>query len=250
MKRYTETTKWSDPWFVDLDPKAKVFWLYLLDNCDHSGTWEKFEKKFQFETGIEIGLESLISDLSDRVIDLGKKILIPKFIKYQFGTELSTTSNYHKPILKALERHGLELDDQGLTKGCSRVDQGLLKGRSRVDQGSTNPCSRVLIKDKDKDKDKDKGIVKGKESLPFEAKEFLEVWEEYLQMRRDAKFKKLGATAINAKFKEFKKWGIDMTIQALRDSIKAQWQGVFFPSQNGNRIPALPDRNYSDPLAL
>ena len=135
MKRYTETTKWSDPWFVDLDPKAKVFWLYLLDNCDHSGTWEKFEKKFQFETGIGISIKALVEDLGDRIIDLGDKILIPKFIKFQFGSELSSTSNYHKPILKALEHHGHEMDDQGLVKGCSRVAQGLVKGWSRVGQG-------------------------------------------------------------------------------------------------------------------
>ena len=124
MKRYTETTKWSDPWFVDLDPKAKVFWLYLLDNCDHSGTWEKFEKKFQFETGIGISIKALVEDLGDRIVDLGDKILIPKFIKFQFGSELSSTSNYHKPILKALEHHGHEMDDQGLVKGRSTLAQG------------------------------------------------------------------------------------------------------------------------------
>ena len=239
MKRYTETTKWSDPWFVDLDPKAKVFWLYLLDNCDHSGTWEKFEKKFQFETGIGISIKALVEDLGDRIVDLGDKILIPKFIKFQFGAELSTTSNYHKPIFKALEHHGHEMDDQGLVKGSSRVGQG-----------SGNPSSRVLYINKDKDKD-NKGIVKGKEEdLPFPDPIFKEVWEEYLQMRKEAKHRKLGATATKAKFKEFKKWGLDSTIQALKDSIKAQWQGVFFPEyKNGAKQP-ITDRNYSDPLSL
>ena len=250
MKRYTETTKWSDPWFVDLDPKAKVFWLYLLDNCDHSGTWEKFEKKFQFETGIGISIKALVEDLGDRIVDLGDKILIPKFIKFQFGSELSSTSNYHKPILKALEHHGHEMDDQGLVKGCSRVGQGLVKGKSRVGQGSVNPCSRVLYMDKDKDKDS-KGDARGKEEdLPFPDPIFKEVWEEYLQMRKEAKHRKLGATATKAKFKEFKKWGLDSTIQALKDSIKAQWQGVFFPEyKNGAKQP-ITDRNYSDPLSL
>ena len=248
MKRYTETTKWSDPWFVDLDPKAKIFWLYLLDNCDHSGTWEKFEKKFQFETGVGISIDALIEDLGDRIIDLGDKVLIPKFIKFQFSLPLSTTSNYHKPIFKALDYHGYEMDDQGLVKGCSRVDQGLAKGSSRVAQGSANPCSRVLDKDKDKYKD-NKGIVKGKEiQLPFEDEIFKSTWEEYLQMRKEAKFRKLGQTALKQKFKEFEKWGLDSTIQALRNSIKAQWQGVFEP--DFKEQSKIIDRDYSNPLAL
>ena len=69
-------------------------------------------------------------------------------------------------------------------------------------------------------------------------------------MRKEAKHRKLGATATKAKFKEFKKWGLDSTIQALKDSIKAQWQGVFFPEfKNGAKQP-ITDRNYSDPLSL
>ena len=71
MKRFTDAEKWADPWFVELDPQAKLFWLYLLDNVDQCGVWEKFEKKFHFETGIGISIDALIEDLGDRVCDLG-----------------------------------------------------------------------------------------------------------------------------------------------------------------------------------
>lgn len=251
-KRFTDVEKWDDPWFVSLEPKTKLFWIWLLDNVDQAGVWEKFEKKYQFETGLNISLEAMIEDLGDRVNDLGDKILIPKFVKFQYGAELSESSNYHRGILKLIEKHELEMNDQGLLKGRSRVAQGLVKGKSRVTQGLNNPKSRVLDKDKDKDKDK-KGDARGKQQpeLPFDDKRFEDAWESYLAMRREAKFKKLGNKAIEERFKEFKEWGLENSIHALMNSVKAQWQGIFFPDQrNGNKPKTNIDRNYVDPLKL
>ena len=251
-KRFTDVEKWDDPWFVSLEPKSKLFWIWLLDNVDQAGVWEKFEKKYQFETGIGIGLEAMLEDLGDRIDDLGDKILIPKFVKFQYGSELSESSNYHRGIIKLLEKHGLSMDDQGLVKGKPRVDQGLTKGKPRVGQGLSNPKLRVLYKDKDKDKDI-KGDARGKNEpeFPFTDKSFEEAWRNYLQMRRDAKFKKLGKVAISAKFKEFKEWGIEMSVEALENSVKMQWQGVFYPEQkNGHKPKQKIDRSYSDPLKL
>ena len=251
-KRFTDVEKWDDPWFVSLEPKTKLFWIWLLDNVDQAGVWEKFEQKYQFETGIEIKLEIMLEDLSDRIVDLGNKILIPKFVKFQYGSELSESSNYHRGIIKLFEKHGLSMDDKGLVKGKSRLGQGLINGKSRVSQGSSIPKSRVLYKDKDKDK-YIKGDARRKDEpeFPFTDKSFEEAWRNYLQMRRDAKFKKLGKVAISAKFKEFKEWGIEMAVEALENSVKMQWQGVFYPEQkNGQKLKQKIDRSYSDPLKI
>lgn len=249
MKRFTDAKKWSDPWFVELDPKSKLFWLYLLDNVDQCGVWEKFEKKFQFETGIGISLDALIEDLGDRVEDLGDKILIPKFVRFQYGEELSESSNFHRGIFKRLDHHGLELDAQGLVKGCSRVGQGLTKGKPRVSQGLTKGKPSLQDKVKDKVKDK-KGDARGKSDpeLPFDDPIFVQAWNDFLAMRRDAKFKKLGATAIKAKFREFKEWGLDASVQSLKESTRSQWQGTFHPSARNGQPQPQKERNILDVL--
>jgi hypothetical protein len=239
MKRFTDSEKWSDPWFVELDPKSKLFWIYLLDKVDQSGVWEKFERKFQFETGIGISLDALIEDLGDRVQDLGDKILIPKFVRFQYGEELSESSNFHRGIFKRLAHHGLELDDEGFVKGCSRVAQGLLKGRHSLQD-----------KDKDKNKDKKKGDARGRKEpeLPFDDPIFVQAWNDYLSMRRDAKFKKLGATAIKAKFKDFEEWGLDASVESLKESTRSQWQGTFHPTARNGQPQTQKERNILDVL--
>lgn len=37
MKRFSDTDKWKDPWFLKLDAKLKCLWVYLLENCDQDG---------------------------------------------------------------------------------------------------------------------------------------------------------------------------------------------------------------------
>ena len=39
-KRFTDSTKWQKPWFNNLETKHKLFWLYILDSCNHAGIWD------------------------------------------------------------------------------------------------------------------------------------------------------------------------------------------------------------------
>ena len=36
-KRFTDTDKWKDDWFISLSNDYKIIWQWLLDNCSHSG---------------------------------------------------------------------------------------------------------------------------------------------------------------------------------------------------------------------
>lgn len=131
MKRFTETQKWSDPWFRRLSPSAKLLWQWLLDSCDHAGVVALDLELAAFHIGYPMGMDTL-SELGDRVRKLDdEKVFIPKFIEFQYS-KLSRDCKAHRPVFQSLEKHGLEVDLKGYPKGID------------------------TLQDKDKDKDKDK----------------------------------------------------------------------------------------------
>ena len=130
-KRFTSTEKWKKKWIRELNPEMKLFWFYLLDNCDHAGIWEVDMDLAAFQTGVELD-ESIILDTFNRKIVPFKtgKWFIPKFIEYQYG-ELNEKNRVHNSVINILNKYGL------------------YKGR-------VSPLQGVKDKDKDKDKVKDR----------------------------------------------------------------------------------------------
>lgn len=120
---------------MSLSPTAKLLWLYLLDHCDNSGVVEPNTKLASFQVGEAIKEEHFL-ELGNRLKTLPNgKILIPKFIEFQFGS-LVPESRVHASVLKLLQNHGLPYPIDTLSIGS-------VKGTG-------------TIKDKDKDKDKEK----------------------------------------------------------------------------------------------
>lgn len=104
MKRFTETSKWSDPWFRQLSPELKNLWQWLVDNCDNAGVIEPDLGLASFQIGYEYPMDTL-SKFGDRIeqIECGKYYLT-KFINFQCGI-LSHECKAHRPIFQSLEKH-------------------------------------------------------------------------------------------------------------------------------------------------
>lgn len=141
MKRFTDTLKWSDPWFRRLSHQAKLLWFYLVDHCDNIGLVEIDLQLMSSDCGTKITDEH-ISELKDRVqlLDDGK-IFLPKFIPFQYGT-LSENCVPHKKVIEAAKFHSLTQTFKGYAYPSHRV-------------GATLP-SRVVGSAKDKEEEKDK----------------------------------------------------------------------------------------------
>lgn len=120
MKRFTETLKWSDPWFRRLSPVAKLLWIYLTDNCDCTGLIDLDIDLAAFHIGSKITEKHLgeLSSRVDRTID--EKIFIPRFIPFQYGS-LSDTCPAHKPIIKLVTLRELEINGKGYQYPKDRV---------------------------------------------------------------------------------------------------------------------------------
>ncbi len=70
------------------------------------------------------------------------------------------------------------------------------------------------------------------EGLPFDSKAFSEAWATWIEYRKEMK-KPLKPTTVKAQWKELVKWGEQKSIDAIEQSIKNGWQGLFEPRQNG-----------------
>jgi hypothetical protein len=136
MKRYTETTKWDDPWFLDLSSDTKLFWLYLCDKCDNAGVIDIHERKAAFEMGCDSPVDNMLKELGTRVEQLGAKWHIVGFVKYQFG-DVSSNSNLHKSVRSLCHKHALPdpsltLHDSIMITPSIGIGKGKGKGTVKV----------------------------------------------------------------------------------------------------------------------
>lgn len=112
MKRFTETSKWADPWFRRLSPPAKLLFLYLTDNCDCTGLIDLDIEAAAFHIGCNVTVKHL-SELGNRVQRTEQgKLFIPRFIPFQYGL-LSDGCPAHKPVLKLVMERNLSINGKG-----------------------------------------------------------------------------------------------------------------------------------------
>ena len=142
-KRYTDTDKWKKIWFRKLKNDHKVFWMYVLDQCDHAGIWEvDFELASYFCNGIK---ESEIRDTFVKQyheFDDGKRWFIKDFIEFQYRG-LDESNRVHNSVITILKRHGLY--------------KVLI---SFLHEAKDKDIYKEQLKDKDKDKEKGKNSKK------------------------------------------------------------------------------------------
>lgn len=147
MKRFTETNKWRDPWFWNLSTKAKLLFLWLLDNCDNAGVIEIDVKLLSGLVGEPIN-EKHITELGDRLQRISdRKWILTKFIRFQFG-ELRPTSIIHRSVISLLRFHGLPED-------------GSFNGKINpmaIPRPSHTQSHQEKDTDKEKVQDKEKGV--------------------------------------------------------------------------------------------
>ncbi len=142
-KRFTATEKWTDPWFCGLTDNEKLFWLYLLDNCNHAGIWEPnwfmfgvYVKNFKFNP----------AHFEGRIFIVGKKWHIPKFIEFQYG-KLNPDNRAHASVISLLEKEGpskpltsplLGAKDMVKVKSSSSLKEELHKDKIIDNKGPVN----------------------------------------------------------------------------------------------------------------
>lgn len=140
-KRMTDTNKWRDPWFAQLDAETKLAYLYLLDTCDHAGVIEISFKHLQFETGYSGTEEKLLNALAGKITFINGKCFILKFVDFQYKNFAEAKSACIESARQLLTKHGIKYPvnlnpinrlPEGFSKASIRLTQGLNKASIRT----------------------------------------------------------------------------------------------------------------------
>ena len=131
-KRFTDSEKWKDEWFLSLPNDYRIIWLYIIDSCDWAGIFKKNFRMLNFCCNTTITEDKFKEIFVGRVIDCGSFFFIPKFLKFQYPKGL----NSNKPTIVSVRNILKENNLFPIVKKSLGNDY-------------------LIIKDKDKDKDKE-----------------------------------------------------------------------------------------------
>jgi len=105
----TDTEKWKKPFMKSLPAEYKLFWLYLIDDCDHAAIWHIDIEVAELRLGCKLNIDKARGFFKGRIVefDNSTKWFIPDFLLFQYG-ELKDSNNTHKSVLKQLKKYNLE----------------------------------------------------------------------------------------------------------------------------------------------
>lgn len=149
-KRFTDSDKWKDDWFLGLSNDERIVWQWLLDNCTHSGICKRSISLLNFMCRVSYTEEEMLSKMGDRVLLCGNIWFIPKFIKFQYSTLKSG-----KPAIISVVR---DLFQYKLTK---HIPESFGNHYQIISESFENHCKMIKDKDTVKDKDKDNECITG-----------------------------------------------------------------------------------------
>ncbi|MDQ8200694.1 hypothetical protein QEH56_21180 [Pelagicoccus enzymogenes] len=111
MKRFTETDKWKDAWFLDLSPEEKCIWMYLTDECDPAGVIEPCARILTALVGGDVDFDSFLQKAgAERIARLGcGKLWLAKFCDFQYPNGVSAKAKFHSKVRESVRKHALPI---------------------------------------------------------------------------------------------------------------------------------------------
>lgn len=222
-KRFTETDKWKDRWFLSLTPAHKIAWGFICDQCDHAGVVEIVDHIANIQIGCEVDWDEFVELAGDRIHKIEEgKFWVKAFCDFQYG-KLNPENRVHKSVIDKLEKMGLTSPLQGAMEGAKDKD-----------------------KDKDKDKEKKSECPKSDEIIAEECegsddvREVVTDWVTYKAERSD-RYKPRGLKALCTAMKSHAaEHGVASLRSRVERAMSNGWAGWDFPERGGGQEPKGP----------
>lgn len=139
-KRFTDTDKWKDEWYGSLSNDYRIVWQYLLDNCSIAGIFKKDYRLLNFQCNTNLTEQQLFEIFEGRIVDCGKFIFIPKFLKFQYPKGLKSNKPAIVGVRAEIEKYNLN----ELIKKSLPNDYLIIKDKDKV---------KEEVKDEEQNKD-------------------------------------------------------------------------------------------------
>jgi hypothetical protein len=197
-KRFTDTDKWTkNKWFRKLSKDMKLFWLYILDNCDCVGVWDE-DIEFACELlGLQLEKAEVLEAFKIQVKEVkgGKKWWIKNFCLFQYGQliEENIKNKPHQRYISELKKHSLwgdytidyvktihSLEEKEEEEDISVTKESILNSNNNLNNTDIDTSSLSI--------DYTKGIdtlSSQKVKYPWDSKEFAESWNSWKKYKRE-----------------------------------------------------------------
>lgn len=160
--RLTNTDKWKDAWFIELDNDQKLLHDYLQDNVDNAGFLEISFRKLKFDLRFsDDEILGAIKGLTRGLIffkeglENGDTIYFKNFLKHQKNYPLNPFNSFHNHALKIFEER-IDLIEKspvlsnfevsGVSKKTKeKINTNLLE-YLKTKQGLASPLVKVIVK--------------------------------------------------------------------------------------------------------
>ncbi len=177
-KRFIDTTIFRKDFIRSLEAPYKLLWLYIINECDHAGLWDKELDVAAARLGVKFSANPIDKFLGKVIeVNSGSKWFIPSFVEFQYG-QLNESNRVHASVILALKKYCL-LDETNQIKPLTSPLQGAI--------------DKDMVKDKDRDMEKDKGQPTEKNQLidlipsSWPVSEFSPLWSDYILGRKQRK---------------------------------------------------------------
>lgn len=219
-KRFIDTSIFRKGFIRSLEAPYKLLWLYIINECDHSGLWDVEVEVAEARLGLKFKGD-IISKFGGKVIpvDGGKKWFIPSFIDFQYGS-LKADNRVHASVISSLKKFDLLNTDNSI-----KVHVSPLQGAIYMDKD----------KDMDTDKEKEAKPLEVEYSIPisWDRKEFNELLRRFIANRKKKK-KPITSDVIAARVQELldacPNW-IDAK-KKMTDAVHEGWLKLIYEDKN------------------
>ena len=104
-KRFVDTSLWKRKWYRCLPPKMKLFYFYMITNCDHAGMYDVDLELAEFQIGMPVKQKDIDDHLKEHIkVIKDDKWWVMAFPDFQYG-ELNPNVKAHASVIKILEKY-------------------------------------------------------------------------------------------------------------------------------------------------